>query len=263
MAEDQLERLVEVVARLRSPVNGCPWDSVQTNMSIRRYLIEEAGEYLDALEAGDYDAVRDELGDILLQVVLNAQIAQDEGHFNIQDVARHEADKMIRRHPHVFGTSSASTEDELRRQWEDIKRTEKECAERKSAMDGVSRSVPALARAQKMLSRARGAGFEWPCFEDALAKVAEELGEVRQALANGDEAGVAAELGDLLFAIVKVCAWRDLHAEELLQAACAKFERRFRFVEARVPKNASGVLNCDIGHLLELWKEAKAAETPQ
>jgi len=261
MELEQLKRLVEVVARLRSPVNGCPWDSVQTNMSIRRYLIEEAGEYLDALEAGDDYAVRDELGDLLLQIVLNAQIAQDEDRFSLEDVAKSEADKMVRRHPHVFGESDATTPEEYRRQWEEIKRTEKGYSERKSAIDGVPRSLPALARAQKKLSKAARAGFEWPSLGDAVAKVDEELAEVRQALAEGDKGAIAEELGDLLIAIAKICNLQELQAEEILHAAIRKFDRRFRKVEEMAASAGYSKLgDCPISRMMDSWKVAKAEE---
>lgn len=257
----ELNRLIEVVARLRSPVNGCPWDSVQTNMSIRRYLIEEVGEYLDALEAGDDYAVKDELGDLLLQIVLNSQIAADEGRFNIQDVAKSEADKMIRRHPHVFGESSASTEEEYRRQWESIKHTEHGYRERKSAIDGVPRSVPALARAQKMLSKASRAGFEWPSVKEALGKVDEELAEVHEAVEKGDSDAISEELGDLLFAIVKVCGLQDIQAEEILQSAIGKFSRRFRAMETNLlAEGVENMLSLSIEQKIAAWKKAKESE---
>ena len=152
---DELARLIDVVKRLRDPQTGCPWDSVQTNRSIRRYLVEETGEYLDALEEENWDEVREELGDLLLQVVLNAQICQDEGRFGIQDVAREEADKMVRRHPHVFGTSLARTEEERRRQWDAIKNAEPGNLTRKSALDGVPRSMMHLVLSPKYYGQVR------------------------------------------------------------------------------------------------------------
>jgi len=246
----EIERLIEVVARLRDPEKGCPWDSVQTNMSIRSYLVEEAGEYLDALEDGDYDAMRDELGDILLQVVLNAKIAEDEGHFNIEDVARSEADKMVRRHPHVFASSNARTEEEFRRQWDSIKSSEKGYDKRESAMDGIPRSVPGLARAQKMLSRASRAGFDWPDVQGVLDKVGEELGEVRQALAEGKQEHLSEELGDLLLAVVKLCHWNGIQAEEAMHASVKKYTERYRAMEAELRKQGLDAAKATIKALL-------------
>ena len=167
----ELERFKNVVAKLRDPETGCPWDKVQTMMSLRRYLIEEAGEYLDALEAGDFDAVKDEMGDLLMQVVLNCRIAEEEGKFTLEDVAKSEADKMIRRHPHVFQGVELKTEQDRIDSWDKIKKSEKDDG-RRSALDGVARSMPGLARAQKVLDKAGRVGFEWADFNGAMAKVA-------------------------------------------------------------------------------------------
>ncbi|MBQ6473582.1 MAG: nucleoside triphosphate pyrophosphohydrolase, partial [Victivallales bacterium] len=218
---DELERLIKVVKRLRDPQTGCPWDSVQTNRSIRRYLVEEAGEYLDALEEENWDEVREELGDLLLQVVLNAQICQDEGRFDLQDIARDEADKMIRRHPHVFGTSSAHTEEERRRQWDAIKNAEPGNLTRKSALDGVPRSMPALARAQKTLSKIDRAGLPAPDF-------GELRGELTAAQSSQDTGDFSRHLGRLMFGLVALCRQHDVQAEEVLQDAIRAFHRSFR-----------------------------------
>ena len=256
---EELKRLIEVVARLRDPEKGCPWDSVQTNMSIRRYLIEEAGEYLDALEAGDDYAVRDELGDLLLQVVLNAQIAKDEGRFDLEDVARSEADKMIRRHPHVFGESNAKGEAELKAQWERIKHTEHGYDARKSALDGVPRSVPGLQRAQKTASKSMRAGFKWPSPEGSLAKIREELAEVEDAFHNGTHEHLAEEIGDLLFATTVFCQIMDIQAEETIHAAIAKYTKRFHALETIMAERGIDIKQCSIDELVALWKEAKKA----
>ena len=256
----ELKRLIEVVARLRDPVKGCPWDSVQTNMSIRKYLIEEAGEYLDALEAGDDYAVRDELGDLLLQVVLNAQIAKDEGRFDLEDVARSEADKMVRRHPHVFGESNAHGEAELKAQWERIKHTEHGYDTRKSALDGVPRSVPGLQRAQKTASKSVRAGFKWPNAEGALGKVKEDLAEVEEAMRDGDHEHLADEIGDLLFATTVFCQAMDIQAEEAIHAAIAKYTKRFHALESIMAERGIDMKQCPIEEMVALWKEAKKAK---
>ena len=253
----EIERLIEVVARLRDPEKGCPWDSVQTNMSIRNYLVEEAGEYLDALEDGDFDAMRDELGDILLQVVLNAKIAEDEGHFNIEDVARSEADKMVRRHPHVFAVSKAKSEEELRKQWDSIKSSEKGYDKRDSAMDGIPRSIPGLARAQKMLSRASRAGFDWPDIKGALDKLDEEVAEAKQAIAEDNKEHLSEELGDLLLAVVKLCHWNNIQAEEAMHASVKKYARRYRAMEQELQSQGLNPANATVAQKLAAWKTAK------
>ena len=253
----EIQRLIEVVARLRDPEKGCPWDSVQTNMSIRSYLVEEAGEYLDALEDGDHDAMRDELGDILLQVVLNAKIAEDEGFFNIEDVARSEADKMIRRHPHVFASSDAKTEEEFRKQWDRIKSSEKGYDKRDSAMDGIPRSIPGLARAQKMLSRASRAGFDWPDIQGVLGKISEELDEVKEAVAENNQEHLSEELGDLLLAVVKLCHWNNIQAEEAMHASVKKYTKRYRVMEQELHKQGLEPANATIEQKVAAWKAAK------
>ena len=258
---DELKRLIDVVARLRSPTDGCPWDSVQTNMSIRHYLVEEAGEYLDALEEGDDHAVMDELGDLLLQIVLNAQIAKDEGRFDIQDVARSEADKMIRRHPHVFGENAVKdkSEDALRSQWERIKHTEAGYSERTSAMDGIPRHIPGLQRAQKVQSRATRAGFKWPSIDGVIGKVDEELAEVHGALEKGDDNALAEEIGDLFFALVTLCHWKGLQSEEVMQAAVRKYMVRFRNMEQEFADRGVDMKSAPIEVLIDTWKRAKKA----
>ncbi len=258
---DELKRLIDVVARLRSPTDGCPWDSVQTNMSIRHYLVEEAGEYLDALEEGNDHAVMDELGDLLLQIVLNAQIAKDEGRFDIQDVARSEADKMIRRHPHVFGENAVKdkSEDALRSQWERIKHTEAGYSERKSAMDGIPRHIPGLQRAQKAVARSTRAGFKWPSIDGSMGKIDEELAEVHEALEKGDDNALAEEIGDLFFALVVLCHQKGFQSEEVMQAAVHKYMERFRCVEQEFAERGVVMKEAPIEELVASWKRAKKA----
>ncbi|NMA39403.1 MAG: nucleoside triphosphate pyrophosphohydrolase [Lentisphaerae bacterium] len=260
---DQFNRLVDIIARLRDPERGCPWDRVQTHHSLRRFLLEETAEYLDAVESGDHQAMCDELGDILLQVVLNAQIAAENGHFNMADVARSEADKMLRRHPHVFApeeTTAATSETALRRQWDDIKKREQAGRQPRSALDGVPRCLPALARAQKMLSKAGQAGFEWPDFDAALAKVDEELAEVRAAAASDDQDALAEELGDLLFTIVNLCRWQQLQAEDVLQDTIGKFRQRFTRLEKTLADQGLSSATATREELQQAWEAAKMME---
>ncbi len=248
----EIERFKKVVAQLRDPERGCPWDREQTMMSLRRFLIEEAGEYLDALESGDMDAVKDEMGDLLLQIVLNCQIASEEGLFTFEEVAKSEADKMVRRHPHVFDGVEFRTEAERAASWDAIKKSEKN-DERKSVLDGIARAMPALARAQKVQDKAARAGFEWDDFEGALGKVEEELGEVKEAVARGDDADhLSEELGDLLFALVNICRWKGLQAEEVLQGGIRKFITRFQKMEELIDVRASDTAELEAG-----WQKAK------
>ena len=217
----ELERLVEVVNRLRDPEKGCPWDSVQTNLSIRKYLVEEVGEYLDALESGDAEGMKEELGDILLQVVLNSRIAEQEGKFSLEEVARGEADKMVRRHPHVFGESTAHTESELRSQWERIKNGEGGHEERKRSIDGVPRSMPALARAHKLLAKAQRGGYQAP-------NASEEAQTMVQTLMELSSENAQTLLPKLLFSLVNLCRQYDCNSEELLQEAIRKFIAEYK-----------------------------------
>ena len=254
MGSDEFSRLVEVVRRLRAP-DGCPWDRAQTHDSIKRNLVEEAGEFLDAVEDRDIPEMREELGDLLLQVLLHSQMAAEEGLFTIDDVVREEADKLIRRHEHVFGAARAADAADALRVWENSKRHEGGAqARRHSAMDGVPRSMPGLARCQKALSKAAKTGFEWKNGDEALGKVDEELAEAKAAIAAGDRSQLAEELGDLLCAVVMLCRWHHLEAEELMHQAVGKFCRRFRYMEQHAGK--------PIGDLTteqwrRLWDEGK------
>ncbi len=254
MEIDEIARLVNVVRRLRAP-DGCPWDRAQTHDSIKKNLVEESGEFLDAVEDRDLPEMREELGDLLLQVLLHCQIASDAHEFTLEDVAREEADKLIRRHEHVFGNKKAEDVSEALNVWENSKKHESGAqALRKSAIDGVPRSMPGLARCQKALSKAAKSGFEWRDSADVIGKVDEELAEVKSAIASGNQSQIAEELGDLLCAVVKLCRWNHLEAEELMHQSTNKFIRRFRFMEQHAQKPL-----CDltINEWLALWNEAK------
>ncbi|MBN2450881.1 MAG: nucleoside triphosphate pyrophosphohydrolase [Lentisphaeria bacterium] len=256
-SRDYVQELVGIMGRLRGE-GGCPWDREQTHASLKRYLIEEAGELLDAIDDGDDAGMVDELGDLLLQLVFHCQIAGEEGRFDFQDAARSECEKMIRRHPHVFGDRRAPHAEAVIDQWEVIKREEKGGRGDPSAVDGVPRSLPALHRAQKMLHKAGRSGFEWPDLGAVLEKVHEELAEVQAALAAGDPQTVREELGDLLLAVVNVCRWRRIEAEDALQQAVRKFESRFRRLEAMLAAEGKAMDRCTPGELLARWRVAAA-----
>ncbi|MBP5640290.1 MAG: nucleoside triphosphate pyrophosphohydrolase [Victivallales bacterium] len=248
----ELEKFVEIVRRLRDKEHGCPWDCAQNLMTLRRFLVEESGEYLDAVEADDNNGILEELGDLLLQVVLNAQVASDEGRFTLEDVAAAESAKMIRRHPHVFGNAQLNTEEELRASWEQVKKEEKGAAA--SAIDGIPRHLPALMRAQKISHKAAQANFDWGSDDDAFSKISEELTEVKKAYKRHDEANLKEELGDLLFAIVVFCRFQKFQAEELLQASISKFAKRFHYVESHLDLQTAS-----LEQMVSAWKEAKMA----
>jgi ATP diphosphatase len=241
---DALERLVAVMARLRDPVRGCEWDSVQTFATIAPYTIEEAYEVADAIARGDMDGLRDELGDLALQVVFHSRMAEEAGLFDLGDVLRSISDKMERRHPHIFG-DSASGGHHL---WETIKAEERAADPDQSALAGVALALPALERAAKLQKRAARTGFDWPDAEGPKAKIAEELEEI----ATAPPEMVAEEVGDLLFAVVNFARHLKVDPEEALRNANRKFEKRFRAIEG-----APGFRDLKLDEMEELWVEAK------
>jgi tetrapyrrole methylase family protein/MazG family protein len=222
--------------------------------------VEETGEFLDALEDGDDTGMVDELGDLLLQIVFHARIAEEEGRFDIQDVARSECEKMLRRHPHVFGDAQADHPDAVVDQWEKIKRTEKGKQHRTSALDGVPRHLPALHRAQKILDKADKVGFRWPSLGGALAKVEEEWAELREALDANDQEAVGEELADLIFTLVNVGRMAGIRTEESMHAGLRKFEQRFRQLERLVAADGSTTDSCSPDKLGEYWERARELE---
>jgi tetrapyrrole methylase family protein/MazG family protein len=258
--------------RLRRP-DGCPWDREQTHESLRNHLLEEAYEVYDALGGAPGPALAEELGDLLLQVVLHAQLAAEEGIFDLTDVNAAIATKIVRRHPHVFGDAEVRTASDVNRQWERIKADERAgangdaqdegdadaatLAEPKGALDGVSRILPALAASQEMQERAANIGYEWPSVDGVLDKVTEELGELRDAATDAER---AEEYGDLLFVLVNVARWHGIEAEAALRAANDKFRRRFRSVERLAAGRGVALRDLAFDELDGLWVEAKAEE---
>ncbi len=251
-----------ISARLRLP-DGCPWDREQTHESLRNHLLEEAYEVYDALGNGPTAALAGELGDLLLQVVLHAQLAAEEGVFDLTDVNAAIASKIVRRHPHVFGDAEVRTSSDVNRQWERIKADERAAEsppeERapKGALDGVSRILPALAASQEMQERAANIGYEWPSVEGVLDKVTEELAELREAPTPAEQ---AEEYGDLLFVLVNVARWHGIEAEAALRAANDKFRRRFANVERQAAERGVALRELDFEALDALWNIAKTEE---
>ena len=267
-----IDRLLEVMARLRDPEGGCPWDLEQTFETIAPYTIEEAYEVAEAIRQGDREALRDELGDLLLQVVFHARMAQEDGSFHFDAVARGIAEKMIRRHPHVFGndeTDARSSATAQTRAWETQKAEERAAmaiAEGRtpSALDGVALALPALLRAEKLQKRAARVGFDWPAPEPVFDKVLEEVAELREAASPeaSDQAAsaVAGELGDLLFACVNLARHLGVDPEAALSAANAKFTARFHHVEAALTGSGRRADDVGLAELDRLWEDAKRGE---
>ena len=249
-----VEAFQEVVAHLRAP-DGCPWDREQTHASLRRHLLEEAYEAMAAMDAGEPAAIQEELGDLFLQIVLNAQIASERGDFTFNDVSKGVRNKIIRRHPHVFGDLQVDGLDGVLSNWERMKETERSAKENGGGLlEGVPLALPALGQAQEFQERAARVGFDWPEIQGVLDKIAEEIQEVKQA---GESTALAAELGDLLFALVNLSRWKGIDAESALRGANLRFKKRFGFIEeaARGRKRRLSDLTPD--EMESLWQRAK------
>lgn len=250
------ESFQEVVARLRAP-DGCPWDREQTHLSLRPHLMEEAYEVLDAMDRSDSMALCEELGDLLLQIVLNAQIAHENGEFRMTDVLEGINSKIIRRHPHVFGELSVGGVDGVLKNWEKLKEIERAQngeGDKKGLLDGVPKAIPALTQAQEYQDRAARVGFDWAEIEPVIAKVREELDEVLQA---PDEEQRTGELGDLLFAVVNLARWYKVDAESMLRQTNARFARRFKHIEARSAEQGRKLTEMTLEEMDRFWEEAK------
>ena len=254
-----LARLLAIMARLRDPATGCEWDVAQTFATIAPYTIEEAYEVADAIERDDMADLREELGDLLLQVVFHSRMAQEAGHFSFDDVAAAVADKMEQRHPHIFG-EEADTGQSREMRWEAQKAGEREAKGATSAMDGVALALPALMRAEKLQKRAARQGFDWPDTQGPVAKLAEEAQELAEA---ANEAERVEEAGDLLFAAVNVARAYGVAAEDALRAANAKFERRFRAMEGFAAAQGEDFARLTLDQQEALWQAAKRAEKNQ
>ena len=252
-------RLVEVMRRLRAP-GGCPWDREQTFETLKPCLLEETYELLEAMDGDDLALHVEELGDVLLQVVFQCAIREEEGLFAFDDVAAALADKLVRRHPHVFGEVSVNSSGEVLRNWEAIKQTEKGKKPDRSAIDGVPATLPALLKAQRTQSKAARVGFDWKDASGATEKIEEELAELREAVAAGDKVKVKEEMGDLLFSVVNTCRFIDVDAESALEGANKKFSRRFREVERRVREQGKTLKACTLAEMDAIWDAVKAEE---
>ncbi len=259
-ASRALERLLGIIVRLRSP-DGCLWDRGQKKEDVRRYLIEEAYEVVEAIDKGKPQDLREELGDLLFQILFLARIAEEQGEFDVTAVLDDIAEKMVRRHPHVFGGKKVKDVEEIRANWEDIKRrVELKEDRRKSILDAVPGALPALLRAQRISEEAAKVGFDWQDREGVLGKVEEELAEFKTALAADDKDRVREELGDLLFALVNLGRFAGIAAEDALRSSTAKFMDRFSHIEARLKEMGKGFDESSLAEMDRLWDEAKSRE---
>jgi tetrapyrrole methylase family protein/MazG family protein len=260
-----IEKLVSLVERLRSD-SGCPWDREQTKETLKPMLIEEAYEVLDALDAEDPVELKEELGDLLFQVVFHAQIAREQGEFDLADVIDRSHEKMVRRHPHIFGGADLRTAEDVLKNWEDIKAAEKGVQStsrpesERSLLDGIPSKLPALHRAYQMTAKASRVGFDWSRLEDILAKMREETSELLEAQSKRDSRRVADEVGDMLFVAVNVARFLGIDPETALGRSNEKFFRRFRYVESAIKRQGREMKSASLSEMDALWEEAKTGE---
>ena len=259
-----IDRLLAIMEKLRDPEGGCPWDVEQTFATIAPYTIEEAYEVAEAIEHHDMPALRDELGDLLLQVVFHARMAEEDGQFAFDDVAGAIADKMVRRHPHVFGEARFDDLEQQKADWESRKAAERAAKGQQSALDGVTGGLPALSRAYKLQNRAARVGFDWPTAKEVVDKIEEELGELQAELSGGGSAErVADELGDLFFALVNLARHLKIDPESALRHTNWKFERRFKRMEQLLEAQGKTVSEADLDTMEAGWQTAKREERAQ
>ena len=261
-AGEQFAELVRIMARLRAP-DGCPWDRKQTFDTIKSYLLEEAYEVMDAIDARDWDGLKEELGDLLLQPVFFAEMARSEGLFDIADSLKAINEKLVRRHPHVFADAVAHTADDVKQRWDEIKKQEKAgqgSGASDSVLDAVPRSIPALGEAEKISKKAAALGFEWPDIHGVLDKLQEEIAELADARESADPAHIESEVGDLLFTLVNVARFLKVDPEQALRKTNRRFRRRFHFVEKQITASGASFADTSLDRMEELWQEAKKAE---
>ncbi len=262
-----MEDLINIMAQLRSE-NGCPWDRKQTLDSLKQYLIEECYEVIDAIEAKDIKRHKEELGDLLLQIIFQAHIQNEKGNFKFSDVVDEVCKKLIRRHPHVFGDLKANTPEEVLKNWETIKANEKQVIKKEkikaeissSILDGIPKHLPALHKAHHIQQRAARVGFDWTKVCNVIEKIEEELEEVKEAIAGGVNEKVRSEVGDLLFAVVNLVRFQGMNAEEIMNEAVEKFGKRFRALELKVNALGKRLQDCSLEELDDIWQEVKQEE---
>lgn len=257
-----MERLLDIMSQLRNPDGGCPWDLKQTFETILPHTLEEAYEVADAIDSGDRDQLRDELGDLLFQVVFYSQLGKEEGSFQFADISNAMADKLLRRHPHVFGDIKAKDGDEALANWEAIKQTERTAKQQHSVLDDIPKALPGMQRAAKIQKRAANVGFDWPEVAPVFDKLDEEVAEIHEAFASGDREHVLDELGDLMFMCVNLSRHLKANPERVMRAANDKFERRFRIMEAQLKADGLDIAEQGIDDLEAAWQRAKLGSDP-
>lgn len=256
---NRFERLLKVMARLRSP-DGCPWDLKQDHQSLKPYLIEEAYEVIEAIDSGDDQKLKEELGDLLLQIVFHARLAEERGHFDIWGVAEGISDKIISRHPHVFEKKREITPEEVLHNWEHIK-IANSGKEEYSVLEGVPKSLPALLKAYRVQEKVARFGFDWEKTEDVFLKIKEEIEELEKSFREGESGEVKDELGDVLFSLVNLCRHLDLSPEEALNSTTEKFKRRFEYIENRLREKGKTLSDSNLEEMDKLWEESKRKRT--
>ena len=251
-----LQRLVELMATLRGP-DGCPWDRKQTPESLKPFLVEECYEVVDAIEEGAPAKVRDELGDLLFQIIFHARIAEEAGQFTINDVITAIHEKMTRRHPHVFGDDKLATDKEVLSNWEEIKRREKGHEDRKSILEGVPKELPSLLRAHRLQERAARVGFDWAHLNEAMPKLDEEIAEFKESLKSEDAGKIEEELGDVFFMLVNISRFLGVNPEDALRKTISKFIHRFRYIEEHAEQAGRSLNDMTLDEMERLWQESK------
>ncbi len=254
---DEFQKLIDIMAKLRSE-DGCPWDKEQSKESLKPYLIEEAHEVLEAIDEDNPAKLKEELGDLLFQIVFHCQLASEKGDFSIYEVFQGISEKITGRHPHVFGNMRFESADEVKRQWHERKKEEGKF--RESLLDGVPKSLPALLRSQRLQSRASRSGFDWEKIDDVLNKVDEELAELRAAISEGSKKKIEEELGDVMFVLVNVSRFAGVNAEEALKKTINKFIGRFRYIEKKADESGQNLSEMTLEEMDRLWDEAKSLE---
>lgn len=254
---EQLQRLVDIMKRLRDKESGCPWDLKQTPESLKKYILEEAYEVIEAIDDGNSEELKKELGDLLLQIVFQSQIAEERGEFNIEDVAKSISDKLELRHPHIFGERQDLTPDQVKDNWERIK---KEKEGKKRILDGVPRSFNALLRSLRLQQKAGAVGFEWQKAVDVLEKVKEEINELEDGIKNNDIPNIEEEIGDILFVMVNLAKKLEVDPEDALQKANNKFIKRFNYIEHAVESEGKKIEDQTLEFLDSLWDKSKRLE---
>jgi tetrapyrrole methylase family protein/MazG family protein len=257
--DNSFSQLVNLMARLRGPA-GCPWDREQTPESLKPFLIEECYEVIEALDEGSPDKVKEELGDLLFQIIFHARIAEEQGAFTMQDVISAIVDKMTRRHPHVFGEEKVSTSGEVLANWEEIKKKEKTHQDRTSILDGVPQGMPALLRAHGIQKRAARVGFDWNELDEALPKLDEEIAEFKESLKTKDATAIEEELGDIFFMLVNISRFLEINPEDALRKTISKFIHRFRHIEKHAAEAGRSLNDMTLDEMEKLWQESKEKE---